>query len=79
MEFLGYILEEDSDKHNFCSELFTGDAYNQHTTTVTNIQGHGDEVTKEDINTGMNDVTNFILPQMPHYNNGLNFLVLHAR
>ena len=46
MNLLGDILEEESDKHNFCLELFTGHAYEQYTTAVTNIQGKKNNVTK---------------------------------
>ena len=46
MNLLSDILEEDSDKHNLWSELFTGHAYDQYTTAITNIQGKKDDVTK---------------------------------
>ena len=63
MNSLRNILEEDSNKHNFCLEYFTGDASEQYTTSVTNSQDKEDDVTKEEINTGLNAVENFIFPQ----------------
>ena len=62
MNSLGKILEKDLEKHNFWSELFKGDAYEQYTTTSTNSQGDKDEFTKEDINTGLNAIADFFLP-----------------
>ena len=59
---LGKILVDDFDKHNLWLECFTGDAYEQYTTDVTNIQGNKDDVTEEDITTGLNNVANSILP-----------------
>ena len=54
------ILEEDLIKHSFWPECFTGDYYKPYTTTVNNIQGDKGNVTKEDTNTGLNNIANFI-------------------
>ena len=62
MNSLRNIIEKDLDKNNFWSEFFTGDEYEQYTTTSTNSQGDKDEFTKEDINTGLNAIADFFLP-----------------
>ena len=62
MKSLWNIFKEDSDKHNFQSEFFTGNAYTQYITDVTNIQGDKDSITEEDINAGLNGIANLVLP-----------------
>ena len=62
MNSLGKILEGDSDKHNFRSECFTGNAYEQYMTAFTNTQGEKYYITKEEIDTGMDAINNFISP-----------------
>ena len=61
MNSLGNIIEKDLDKNNFWSEFFTGDEYEQYTTTSTNSQGDKYGVTEEDINAGMNVIAYFFL------------------
>ena len=63
MNSLRNILGEDLDKHNLWLECFAGNAYEQYTTIVTNIQVNKDNVTNKCNGTDLNAVVKFILPK----------------
>ena len=66
MKSIRKILQEEYNKHNLWYKLFTCDAYDNYRTDVTNIQGYEDDITKEDIESGLNAVTNVYYRTMPH-------------
>ena len=66
MKSLRNILQEEYDKHNLLYKLFTYGAYENYRTDATKIQGYEDDITKEDIESGLNAVTNLYYRTMPH-------------